>query len=455
MKENSQGDLCQDMNNKLGLIEFLDEYGKFANRNICLKIEETKQVLNEAFNVVTSIRNKVNALNLSSSFLFNFFDLFRVNENKMSEILAFLLNPKGRHGQGDTYFRIFCEHFGLPNMDISHSFYICCEESTDINRRIDLLIKAGDYFIIIENKFRGAEDQKHQLEHYYEFIRRKTGSEKNIYLFYIKDGSEPSDYTLPKNGKAWKELDVSKNLKSVSFKHYSVENPSIYKYLEICKDKTASDKMRYFIEDIMHHISRENKMKKYDVEMFNWLSETPGRTENAYEIYSRWDAYKKHTIIVFLKEFEIKLNQALGEKFKGLKSLKYCDIFKERYSGYQVKFHDDYHVYFQSDNIGFDNIHYGLAPLHKNDKDASISSIDLKLRDNILNNFPVRDGLITNASIVKYKSKINDLGDINNFIKLLPINSEETISIWIDEVTSLIEFLLEPGYLGVDSKLIR
>jgi hypothetical protein len=448
LKEYSQVYFCQDINNEPGIIKFIDDYGETANHHVNLKIEETKRTLNKAFEGISSTRQKVKALNLSTSFLFSVFDLFRVNENKMSEILAFLLNPQGKHGQGDIYFRIFCQYFELPEIDISRSFYIRCEESTNINRRIDLLIKAGDYFIIIENKFRGAEDQKHQLEHYYEFIRRKAGSEKYVYLFYIKDGTEPSEYSLPKNGDAWKELSTSSNLKYISFKQHSKNRSNVIEFLELCKNKTISEKMQFFIDDLIHHISRENKMKKYGEAMFNWLSESPERTENAYEIYSRWDAYKKHVIQVFLNEFYIELNKALSFKFNTFKAEKYNDFFKERYSGYRVYIMDDYHVYIQSDNIGFDNIHYGLAPLHNDNKDASKRNIDLTLREKILNNYSVKDGFVTDASIVKYKSKISDLSDISNFTKLLPANKEETMSIWIDEVISLIDFILNPEYLG-------
>ena len=36
---------------------------------------------------------------------FNVFDLIEPDENKLSDVLAGLLNPKGAHGQGDLFFR--------------------------------------------------------------------------------------------------------------------------------------------------------------------------------------------------------------------------------------------------------------------------------------------------------------------------------------------------------------
>lgn len=461
--EDSQNEISQktDLGTEfIRLKDFIDDYEQFNSTNVNDRVAVATQSLEEVFKSVASMRSNVTQHNHETSFLFNFFDLFRVNENSMSKILAFLLNPKGKHGQGDLYFKEFCEYFDLQ-IPPYKSFYIRCEESTDINRRIDLLIKAGDYFIIIENKFRGAVDQKHQLKHYYEFITSKAKFDDNVYLFYMNQyGNEPSEYTFPRKSEdeisVWEKLHTSKKLITVPFKQHLEHQHSIYKYFEICKDKSKSVKMRFFIEDIMHHISRENKMSKYKEQMFSWLSETPERTENAYDVFRMWDDYKKYVIQTFLKEFETELNQALSDKFKvrQFKALKYKDIFSESHSGYRVFIRDDYHVYIQSDKIGFDGIHYGLAPLHNGDKDPFKRNMDLTLRDKILKNYPVAGGF-TEASVVKYESTIRDLSSINDFTKLLPINKKETMSIWIDEVTSLIKFLITPEYLDDDLKVTQ
>jgi hypothetical protein len=431
------------------IIKFVNEYEDVSDSYVKLRLDNAKGLLNQIFNILSTTRKEKKLLNSETSFLFNFFDFFRVNENKMSEILAFLLDPKSSHGQSGTYFRIFCEHFGLPTMDISQSFYICCEKATDANRRIDILIKAGDCFIIVESKFRGAQDQKCQLEHYYEFISQKSKTENQVYLLYVKDGTEPSDYSLPKNGDAWKKLTISGNMRKISFKERHDSKHSIYKYLEACRDMTNSDKMRFFIEDLMQHISMENKMKKYSQSMFSWLAESPERTENAYEIYSKWNTYRKYIVVEFLKDFYSQLNIALVEKFKGLKAEPYNDFFKKPYSGYRVYIKEDYHVYIQSDSVDFDSIHYGLAPLHIESNSAK-GQTDLYLRDKILANFPVQEGFGTGASIVKFVSKISDLKSIENFTKLLPASKEETISIWIDEVIALIKFVSGPDYLAIN-----
>lgn len=44
---------------------------------------------------------------------FNPLDFVRWNENKVSEIIAFFLDPHEAHGQSDLYLRMFIEYFEL------------------------------------------------------------------------------------------------------------------------------------------------------------------------------------------------------------------------------------------------------------------------------------------------------------------------------------------------------
>ena len=43
---------------------------------------------------------------------FNSFDFWWIDENKVSQILAFFLDPKQNHEQGDIYLRHFMKKFG-------------------------------------------------------------------------------------------------------------------------------------------------------------------------------------------------------------------------------------------------------------------------------------------------------------------------------------------------------
>jgi hypothetical protein len=51
---------------------------------------------------------------------------------------------------------------------------------------MDILIKIGKVFIIIESKYRGAKDQDKQIEKYYrEIIATERALEDNVYILYL------------------------------------------------------------------------------------------------------------------------------------------------------------------------------------------------------------------------------------------------------------------------------
>ena len=83
---------------------------------------------------------------------FNVFKLCGVDhyENAHSDIIAEFLNPKGSHGCGSDLFQAFCKITGLDffkygNADVIREYWI--DEG-----RLDILIRAGENKIAIENK---------------------------------------------------------------------------------------------------------------------------------------------------------------------------------------------------------------------------------------------------------------------------------------------------------------
>lgn len=150
-------------------INLVGEYSFFTEQHISLKIKEGKKNLADIFAGVAYVHKRIDTENRKTSSLLNLLDFFDISENKMSELTAFLLNPKERHGQGDLYLRHFCNYFCRDEIAGFEPVHIRCEKSTDQQRRIDILVQVGDTYLIIENKFRGAADQENQLQHYYDY----------------------------------------------------------------------------------------------------------------------------------------------------------------------------------------------------------------------------------------------------------------------------------------------
>lgn len=120
---------------------------------------------------------------------FNVFEYVEPDENRLSAILAELLNPKGAHGQGDVFLLLFAERLKAAITLETHRAKVYCEETTGYIanplRRIDIVIDFGSYGIGIENKPWAGEQFK-QLEDYHDHLNRRY---KGRFLLVYLSGS--------------------------------------------------------------------------------------------------------------------------------------------------------------------------------------------------------------------------------------------------------------------------
>lgn len=98
-----------------------------------------------------------------------------------SQFLVELLNPKGTHGLGDTFLKLWLEQLGISDFETKTAksiaeHYIGPVTETE-GGRIDILIANQAGKIVIENKI-FAGDQKNQLLRYHNY-------DKNATLFYL------------------------------------------------------------------------------------------------------------------------------------------------------------------------------------------------------------------------------------------------------------------------------
>lgn len=119
---------------------------------------------------------------------FNSFDFWWIDENKVSEIISFFLNPKERHEQGDIYLRHFLNKFDLNffHFNENDQIIVQCEFTTDNGRRIDIIVIKNSFeqVLAIENKiYVGTTDQRNQIKDYFDFLTKKT--KNNFCLIYL------------------------------------------------------------------------------------------------------------------------------------------------------------------------------------------------------------------------------------------------------------------------------
>jgi len=92
------------------------------------------------------------------------------DENRISDIFADLLNPKGPHGQGAAFLELFLKQVGLSVMAADAEIAKIREHTTSSGRRIDLFLPfARGPALGIENK-PFAADQINQVNDYCEYL---------------------------------------------------------------------------------------------------------------------------------------------------------------------------------------------------------------------------------------------------------------------------------------------
>lgn len=185
---------------------------------------------------------------------FNIFNLIEPDENKLSDILADLLDPKGTHGQGDLFLRRLFEQLGIVETGkLGEDAIVQREALTDkISnhlRRIDLLVRAG-VLLAIENKVDSFE-QTDQVKDYLEYLCQcaKEKAIQTVLIYLTPNGRKPKSLALP----ALEELQKSNKLHCWS---YQVE---LRAWLEACRRDCEAERIRHFLSDFIAYIESDLK----------------------------------------------------------------------------------------------------------------------------------------------------------------------------------------------------
>lgn len=135
---------------------------------------------------------------------FNVFDLIEPDENKLSDILADLLDPSGTHGQKDLFLQLLFKQLGVPVEDTFTKVAKVKREAPThgiqkYRRRIDVLVEAGA-LLAIENKVDSLE-QRDQIKDYLEHLQYCTqGNKIRSVLIYLTPDKRFPDSLNPLNG---------------------------------------------------------------------------------------------------------------------------------------------------------------------------------------------------------------------------------------------------------------
>ena len=175
-------------------------------------------------------------------------EFIRPNENRLSDIIACLLDANGSHGQQGKFLDAFLKRlFGekqsnrvaalsgkQPQVEREDPTYYNDENQ---RRRIDITIDFEDFGIGIENKPWAGESDG-QLAAYYNHL---TGKYEDMFclVFITRDGRPP------------KTIDNKGELYCLSY------NFDILEWLEECWHLCESDRFRWFLYDFKEYIRDE------------------------------------------------------------------------------------------------------------------------------------------------------------------------------------------------------
>ncbi|MCF6298777.1 MAG: PD-(D/E)XK nuclease family protein [Thiomicrorhabdus sp.] len=159
-----------------------------------MNVEEQNRLLNEVSGLIKTHKKYSN----QQGEFFNIFTILRMERREVethSRFIYELLNPKGLHGQGDLFLKLFLDKV-LGIEDAIGLITPLREDVTESNRRIDFTIKSENYQIGIEMKI-DAGDQGKQLFDYYDELKRRKEECQKVKLFYLTlHGSKPSNHSL-------------------------------------------------------------------------------------------------------------------------------------------------------------------------------------------------------------------------------------------------------------------
>jgi hypothetical protein len=184
---------------------------------------------------------------------FNVFHLIEPDENKLSDILADLLDPKGGHGQGDLFLRLLFKQLGLrSDAKLTKDVTVQREAPTHgilkYRRRMDVFVESRA-LLVIENKVDSLE-QRDQVKDYLQHLQQCARG-RQVRLIYLTPDGRPPGSLHPS---------VIEQEESIRRLHCWSYQRQLRVWLESCRRDCEAQKIRDFLSDFITYI--ESALKR-------------------------------------------------------------------------------------------------------------------------------------------------------------------------------------------------
>jgi hypothetical protein len=185
---------------------------------------------------------------------FNVFDLIEPDENKLSDVLADLLNPKGTHGQGDLFLGLLFKQLGLGSDAKTKEATVQREApmhgTRKDHRRMDVFVNAG-VLLAIENKVDSPEQQDQVSDYLVDLERRcpcPPGQPIQNTLIYLTPDRRPPE--------SLNHSELENHQKSGRLHCWTYQD-KLGDWLEDCRLACEAQKIRDFLSDFIDYIESD------------------------------------------------------------------------------------------------------------------------------------------------------------------------------------------------------
>lgn len=201
---------------------------------------------------------------------FNVFSALRVNEVRLSAMLAELLDPRGRHGQGARFLDLFLGRLERLTTQRTVGAHVAAlrsawsdegkirivtehrtDRSADPHRRLDILIEGAGWCVGIENK-PWAADQPAQLEDYANDLAARCHDKHWILLYLSADGAQPAEQSIPEAKR--------RPMQECGHYHALSYRDDISDWLRACVTAAEAERVRGVLRDFAAYV--ESKFTK-------------------------------------------------------------------------------------------------------------------------------------------------------------------------------------------------
>ena len=252
-----------------------------------------------------------------------------VPELGLSRVVAGLLHPNGRHGQGILFLRSMLEAAGVGDGDMDTMDLELATVSTEYwipEGRLDILVHvpgAGNenpFCLAIENK-PYADDGENQVLSYLNWLDGRYGV--GFRLVYLSgNGAGPAGHSLPEGPANWPgrfrvmAYDTYLHDGNDPFGNFRTDC-SLTEWVANCRQRCEAEKVRFFLADLESFCQRKfggETMGNGEADaMREWLLGNPGNLDTARRVHRAWPEIRDRVCREFLSRLSAAVRENLAD----------------------------------------------------------------------------------------------------------------------------------------------